>query len=382
MAVYKEKCPTCGGYIEIKQGEAFGICDSCGNTISLSELSKLQSKKYVPAVETTKKSTNEDIEYDSAFDVDESTELSYEELCEKIELALETEEWYIANEYSDEILRRDPKNAYAYLYKLLSELHLYKKEELANVKKPFDDSDNYRLLIRFADVYLKSEIEKYNKLVKENYQARTLEVQYQALCDKMESARTEKDYQDLANGFYRLGEYKDSKKFAGEYLKKFNQIQINAKRKKIFVGILILGIILAVISVPLFKKATYRGELFSVEVTDKVNVDYDDYTADFVFKFNIINDSRHNANYLEGYITISDAEGTVLASGLTWFRGVISAKNSNYHELSFELNRSTATTLLWNTDFSDLVIKYRITEIRFDDGTVKEYTGKDVIVNK
>ena len=52
-----------------------------------------------------------------------------------------------------------------------------------------------------------------------------------------------------------------------------------------------------------------------MEVTDKVNVDYDDYTADFVFKFNIINKSFHNANYLEGYITISDTEGNVLASG-------------------------------------------------------------------
>ena len=382
MTVYKEKCPTCGGNIEIKQGEIFGICDSCGNTISLSELSKLKSKKYISPVETTKRETDEDIEYDSAFDVDESSGLSYEELYEKIELALETEEWYIANEYSDEIIRRDPKNAYAYLYKLLSELHLYKKEDLVNVKNPFDDSDNYRLLIRFADAYLKFEIEKYNQLVKENYQARTLEVQYQALCDKMESARTEKDYQDLANRFYRLGNYKDSKKFADEYLKKFNQIQINAKRKKIFIGIVILGIILSIISVPLFKKASYRAELFSVEVTDKVNVDYDDYTADFVFKFNIINDSRHNANYLEGYITISDAEGTVLVSGAPWFRGVISSKNSNYHELSFELNRSTATTRLWNTDFSDLVIKYRITEIHFDNGTVKEYTGKDIIVNK
>ena len=144
MAVYKEKCPTCGGQIEIKQGETFGICDSCGNTISLSELSKLKSKKYVPPVETTKKSTNEDIEYDSAFDVDESTELSYEELCEKIELALETEEWYIANEYSDEILRRDPKNAYAYLYRLLSDLHLYKKEDLASCGKDFSDYENYR----------------------------------------------------------------------------------------------------------------------------------------------------------------------------------------------------------------------------------------------
>ena len=151
MAVYKEKCPTCGGQIEIKQGETFGICDSCGNTISLSELSKLKSKKYNPPVETTKKSTDDDFEYDSAFDVDESTELSYEELCEKIELALETEEWYIANEYSDEILRRDPKNAYAYLYRLLSDLHLYKKEDLASCGKDFSDYENYRLFSRFAD---------------------------------------------------------------------------------------------------------------------------------------------------------------------------------------------------------------------------------------
>lgn len=146
--------------------------------------------------------------------------------------------------------------------------------------------------------------------------------------------------------------------------------------------VIIFGIILAIIGVPILNKASYRGGLFSVEVTDKVNVDYDDYTASFVFKFNIINDSFHNANYLEGYITISDAEGTVLASGGTWFSGVISARNSNYHELSFDLDRSAATTRLWNTDFSDLVIKYRITEVHFDDGTVKEYTGKDVIVNK
>ena len=146
------------------------------------------------------------------------------------------------------------------------------------------------------------------------------------------------------------------------------------------------GIVFAVIGVPIlrpiFNMVSYRGSLFSVEVTDKVNVDYDDYTASFVFKFNIINESTHNANYLEGYITISDAEDTVLASGGIWFSGTISAKNTNYHELSLELDRSTATARIWNTDFSDLVIKYRITEIHFDDGTVKEYTGKDVIVNK
>ena len=300
-------------------------------------------------------------------------------------MALESEQWQIANRFSDEILRRNPKFAKAYLYKLLAEHKVFKKEELANVKRPFDDSDNYRLLIRFSDVYLKSEIENYSETVKARYQAETLENQYQALCRQTSTASTEQQYQVLANSFYHLGDYKDSKKLAAEYLKKFKsankQSEAKAKRKRLFVKIIIFGIILAIVGVPILKKVSYRAGLFSVEVTDKVNVDYDDYTASFVFKFNIINESFHNANYLEGYITISDAEGTVLASGGNWFNGAIASKNSNYFELSLNLDRSAATTRIWNSDFSDLVIKYRITEIHFDDGTVKEYTSKDVIVN-
>lgn len=73
--------------------------------------------------------------------------------------------------------------------------------------------------------------------------------------------------------------------------------------------------------------------------------------------------SFHNANYFEGYITISDKDGTVLASAGTWFSGVIASKKSNYQELSLVLDRSTATAQIRNTDFSNLVIKYRITEI-------------------
>ena len=41
-----------------------------------------------------------------------------------------------------------------------------------------------------------------------------------------------------------------------------------------------------------------------MEVTDKANLDYDDDTVSFVFIFIINIESAHNANYLEGYITI------------------------------------------------------------------------------
>lgn len=387
MEVLKERCPNCGGTILLHDKSKVGECDSCGMTYSLSDLQNIKEAPIILERKAVKsEDLGEDIYYESALDTNEADEFSVEELCKKSEMALESEQWQIANSFSDEILRRNPKFAKAYLYKLLAERKVFKKEELANLKKPFENSDNYRLLIRFADVYLKSEIESYSEAVKARYQAETLENQYKALCSQMEIASAEQQYQALANGFHNLGDYKDSRRLAAEYLKKFKsakeQSQAKAKRKKLLVKIIIFGVILAIIGVPVLKKVSYHAGLFSVEVTDKVNVDYDDYTASFVFKFNIINESVHNANYLEGYITISDTEGTVLASGSTWFSGAIASRNSNYHELSLELDRSTATDKIWNTNFTDLVIKYRITEIHFDDGTVKEYTGKDVIVNK
>lgn len=388
MAALKERCPNCGGIIILPPNASIGECDYCGTTYSLSDLQKIKeatSAEQTISIEN-ERALNENGYYESALDTSEADEISIEELCKKSEMALESEQWRIANSFSDEILRRNPKFAKAYLYKLLAEHEVFKKEALANVKKPFDDSDNYRLLIRFADVYLKTEIENYSEAVKARYQAETLENQYQALCSKSGTASTEQDYQNLANGFYSLGDYKDSKKFAAEYLKKFKsanrQSQAKVKRKKFFIKFIIFGIVLAIIGTPILKKISYRADLFSVEVTDKVNVDYDDYTVSLVFKFNIINESRHNANYLGGYITISDEDGTVLASGSTWFSGTIASKNSNYHELSLDLDRSASTVQLWNADFSDLIIKYRITEIHFNDGTTREYTGKDVIVNK
>lgn len=388
MAALKERCPNCGGTIIILSNASTAECDYCGATYSLSDLQKI--KEAISAEQTilteNAQALNENGYYESALDTGEADEISLDELCKKSEMALESEQWQIANRFSDEILRRNPKFAKAYLYKLLAEYKVFKKEELENLEKPFDDNNNYRLLIRFADVYLKAEIENYSKAVKVRYQAESFEKQYQVLCSQSETASTEHDYRKLANGFHGLGDYKDSEKFAAEYLKKFKaasgRAQARTKRKNFLIRMTIFAIVFAVIGIPLLKKVSYGVEFFTVEVTDKVNVDYDDNNISVVLKFYINNKSIHNANYLEGYITISDEEGTVLVSGSTWFEGVIVSQNKNYHELSLNLERDSASISVWNSDFSELIITYRITEIHFNDGTVKEYTGKDVIVNK
>lgn len=340
MAVFKERCPNCGGIIILSESLSIVECDYCSTTYSLSDLQKI--KESISTEHTKKKENNRNLNenehYESALDASKADEISIEELCKKAEMALESEQWKIANSYSDEIIRRNPKFAKAYLYRLLADCRIFQKEELAKREIPFDGNDNYRLLIRFADVYLKSEIEKYSDTVKQRY------------LEKSEKLNKEE--------------------------------QEKKRKKRIALLTTILIIIATYIIAGSIKNASYRVELFSVKITEKVNSDYEDHNVQFVFKFNINNESPHNANYLEGYITISDAEGTVLANGSTWFRGVIDSKNTNYFELSLDLDRSAATTRIWNTDFSDLVIKYRITEIHFDDGTIKEYQTKDVIVNK
>lgn len=368
MAALKERCPNCGGTIILNQSSNIGECNSCGGTYSLSDLHRIKYGSFEEHKETNTSDSN------------------IEELCKKAEIALETEQWQTAGNLSNEILRRNPKHAKAYLYRLLSENKVYKKEELANLDKPFDNSDNYRLLIRFADTYLKMEIEKYSEEVNSAYQTRLLEKQYQGLCTRATVASIPKHYQDLANGFYSLGDYKDSKVLAAEHLQKFKAAHKQARskviRKRVFIALVIIGVILAIVCTSAIKKASYRAELFSVEITDKVNIEYTDTNADFIFKFNIINDSKHNANYLKGFITISDSEGNILADGTCWFNGTIAARNTNYFEMSLELDSGGASSEIWDSDISDLIIKYRIIEIRFEDGTTKMYTGKDVIVNK
>ena len=55
-----------------------------------------------------------------------------------------------ADKYCEKVLDQEPENAQAYLGKLMAELKVTKQENLANLKKPFDDNDNYQKILRFG----------------------------------------------------------------------------------------------------------------------------------------------------------------------------------------------------------------------------------------
>ena len=80
---------------------------------------------------------------------------------ERAFMFLEDGDWGSANEYCEKILDIDPKNAQAYLGKLMAELHVRKQENLQDQAAPFDGYSNYQKAIRFADDSLRTVLTGY-----------------------------------------------------------------------------------------------------------------------------------------------------------------------------------------------------------------------------
>lgn len=82
-------------------------------------------------------------------------------LLKRGNMALEDGEWDKADGFFEEVLNQDAECLEAYLGKLLAEYKCSKKEALRSLGQPFDQGGNYRKLMRFADAYLKKELEDY-----------------------------------------------------------------------------------------------------------------------------------------------------------------------------------------------------------------------------
>lgn len=393
MSTYKEKCPICGGTIEIQQGKTFGICDSCGNTISLSELSRIKSQKGRNQDSSLAEGKSEGEEYSYAFDLDESSELSFDELYKKIDLALEAEKWNIANEYCDEILKRNPKDAYAYLYKLLSELRLYKKEDLASCGKDFTEYENYRLFSRFADEYIKAEIQNYADCNSQQIQEENLEKMYKAACDIANSAQSITDYKNANFYFANLKGYKDSDARLEKCQQSILLLQTKEKRKKtikfsiIFsvIAIVLLSIVIAVTA----KKNKYdvaKIEVSIVNVEKKYNPNESPYINGcyyIYFDYKIKNGTGADIDYIKVTAYYTDKNGKSIGNVSTEFGGYYSsssmdlkANSEQTHETYLSENQPEKNKFfsqLYETDFSTFSVTYKITYVRFSDG--KSYSG-------
>ena len=90
-------------------------------------------------------------------------------LLERAFMFLEDGEWQKADEYCEKVLDTDPKNAEAYLGKLMAEYNVNKRDSLKLCTKPLEESRNYQKILAFGDEKLVDEIKTANESSKDLY---------------------------------------------------------------------------------------------------------------------------------------------------------------------------------------------------------------------
>ncbi len=141
-------------------------------------------------------------------------------LLERVFLFLEDGKWQDANIYCEKVLDIVPKNAGAYLGKLMTELQVNKRKQLADCAAPFDNRDNYSKIIRFGDETLEAEMHGYIKHINDrNENDRKMGI-YNNAVKMMNRAKYEADYNSAKAEFEKIPGFKDTDKLVTECAEK------------------------------------------------------------------------------------------------------------------------------------------------------------------
>ena len=131
-------------------------------------------------------------------------------LLKRAFMFLEDGEFDRADDFCEQVLNIDPENASAYLGKLLSELRVRKQESLKDQEEPFDDSNNYQKVVRFADEKLKTALTGYIEHINTRNENARIDGIYTRAKNAMSAANTESAYKEAAHLFESIDKYQDS----------------------------------------------------------------------------------------------------------------------------------------------------------------------------
>ena len=141
-------------------------------------------------------------------------------LLERVFLFLEDGKWQDANIYCEKVLDIDPKNANAYLGKLMVELQVRNRKQLADCAEPFNDSGNYVKVLRFGDEALENEMRGYIQHINDRNETARLTDIYNGAVNAMNTATTENAYKEAANTFQSISGFRDADELAETCLDK------------------------------------------------------------------------------------------------------------------------------------------------------------------
>lgn len=130
-------------------------------------------------------------------------------------MALEDSDWDKADDFFEQVLNQDAKNAKAYLGKLMAEMQVKTQEGLKDCAELFEDRSNYQKTIRFADAKLTAFLTDVIQFIKNRNEATTREEIYNRASNSM-NLNNERGYIEAAQWFGNISGYKDADTLAIE----------------------------------------------------------------------------------------------------------------------------------------------------------------------
>ena len=137
-------------------------------------------------------------------------------LLKRGQLALDYGEWSNADSFFEQALNVNAEIADAYLGKLLSELKISKLDDLKNCEDSFENSNNYKKLIRFADSSLTEILKGAISSIAERKYTDEMTRIYNEAVDKKQSAETQEDFKEAGEIFAKISDWLDSAKLLEE----------------------------------------------------------------------------------------------------------------------------------------------------------------------
>ena len=141
-------------------------------------------------------------------------------LLDRAFMALEDGEFARADEFCEQVLNIDARNAEAYVGKLMAEVHVTNRENLKNLALPFNNNKNFEKAVRFGGEGVADELNGYIKFIIERNEKNRLERLYTDAVNTMNGAKTEDTFIKAANIFKSVKGYKDSAELAKSCLEK------------------------------------------------------------------------------------------------------------------------------------------------------------------
>lgn len=141
-------------------------------------------------------------------------------LLERAFLFLEDGKWPDADTYCEKVLDIDPKNAQAYLGKLMAELQVQKRGQLSDCARPFDKNENYLKILRFGDEALNTELRGYIDIINQRNETHRKSAIYNNACAIMKSAAAQMAFLKGAELFKSISGFRDADALAAQCLEK------------------------------------------------------------------------------------------------------------------------------------------------------------------